>query len=404
MAPILEPSGDAGHNDQSEPHRGLRLSDVEGIAAERLESVAECSLEEALARTAPDEPAPSEPQVADRIDTVGAHDVLEDTRERSLTGAPADRIEAAPENTALRGSPDEGNAFFAGGGEEAPAHEASSPIGGERPDLAQCIEAADVSVPAGPVVRLLEARLGEAGCTQASGLTHAFSPKLRLPALDVSVALVKPAVDAPPAVIMASGAAEPDAPTGSTIEDWQHVSEEVRPAPVDATPLSRIDDMQAMPDNPAPAQTAPASVPAAHTAAPQGLQPLASALDAAVQLAADASVAAEALESLKRLLEHKQQLESRHPDPAPGPTLHPAAQDSARAPTPVAPTRHPLPPLPLPLHAERGIGREPSRAMLAALRPRPAPERRGLDVRGFLAGFALSWAFGVVLYLFLTAG
>jgi hypothetical protein len=42
--------------------------------------------------------------------------------------------------------------------------------------------------------------------------------------------------------------------------------------------------------------------------------------------------------------------------------------------------------------------------MLPALRPRPAPERRGLDVRGFLAGFALSWAFGVVLYLFLTAG
>jgi hypothetical protein len=27
-----------------------------------------------------------------------------------------------------------------------------------------------------------------------------------------------------------------------------------------------------------------------------------------------------------------------------------------------------------------------------------------LDVRGFLAGFALSWAFGVVLYLFMTAG
>jgi hypothetical protein len=37
-------------------------------------------------------------------------------------------------------------------------------------------------------------------------------------------------------------------------------------------------------------------------------------------------------------------------------------------------------------------------------RLRSAPERRGFDVRGFLAGFALSWAFGVVLYLFMTSG
>jgi len=37
-------------------------------------------------------------------------------------------------------------------------------------------------------------------------------------------------------------------------------------------------------------------------------------------------------------------------------------------------------------------------------RRRPPAERRGLDVRGFLAGFALSWAFGVVLYLFMTSG
>jgi hypothetical protein len=31
-------------------------------------------------------------------------------------------------------------------------------------------------------------------------------------------------------------------------------------------------------------------------------------------------------------------------------------------------------------------------------------ERQRLDIRGFLAGFVLSWAFGVVLYLFMTAG
>src|SRR2546421_103846 len=47
--------------------------------------------------------------------------------------------------------------------------------------------------------------------------------------------------------------------------------------------------------------------------AAQSIEPLTNALDAAVRLAADASVAAEALENLKRLLERKQQLESQLP-------------------------------------------------------------------------------------------
>jgi hypothetical protein len=40
--------------------------------------------------------------------------------------------------------------------------------------------------------------------------------------------------------------------------------------------------------------------------------------------------------------------------------------------------------------------------------PQPPPvlprERQPLDVRGFLAGFALSWAIGAVLYIYLMAG
>ena len=66
----------------------------------------------------------------------------------------------------------------------------------------------------------------------------------------------------------------------------------------------------------------------------------------------------------------------------------------------------PAKPPPLPLQ-EQGAGRPPDRdpqlPMLAPTRG-GAPERRRFDVRGFLAGFALSWAFGVVLYLFMTAG
>jgi hypothetical protein len=33
-----------------------------------------------------------------------------------------------------------------------------------------------------------------------------------------------------------------------------------------------------------------------------------------------------------------------------------------------------------------------------------AAERWNFDVRGFLAGFALSWAIGAVLYVYLVAG
>jgi hypothetical protein len=121
-------------------------------------------------------------------------------------------------------------------------------------------------------------------------------------------------------------------------------------------------------------------------------------------LAADASVAAEALEKLKVLLQHKQQLEGlRSTQPVLArlsPPAEPAACEAhALAQPALAPT---LPPLPLPVpasHASLG------RTRLPLLQPpRAFFERRGLDVRGFMAGFALSWAFGVVLYFYMTAG
>src|SRR5262245_2324276 len=97
-------------------------------------------------------------------------------------------------------------------------------------------------------------------------------------------------------------------------------------------------------------------------------------IDAAAKLAADATAAAEAVETLKRLLQA--QLATSRP-----------GTDSA----PVGPL---------------SVG--PGAAAATASQPLPsAPlvaEQRRPDVRGFLAGFVISGAIGAVLYLYMMAG
>ncbi len=93
-------------------------------------------------------------------------------------------------------------------------------------------------------------------------------------------------------------------------------------------------------------------------------------IDAAARLAADATAAAQAVDTLKRLLQA--QLASTQPAAAAtAPML--ASSEPAKAAAPVA----------------------------AA--PAPADQRRP-DVRGFLAGFVISGAVGMVLYLYMMAG
>ena len=116
---------------------------------------------------------------------------------------------------------------------------------------------------------------------------------------------------------------------------------------------------------------------------------LTQAIDTAARLAADANAAAEALDSLKRLL--WQGL------PSPGDRLPQPTPERPREPAPPA-ARPTPPPVPAPVYA-----RPLPVASLPAPPPVPAEPLR-FDVRGFLAGFALSWAIGVVLYLFMTAG
>jgi hypothetical protein len=307
MASMPVPPDPGGDDDVCELQQGLRLSDAEGIAAQRLDGAAEGSLREALAIATPDDAGNAGPALADRIAEVGE------------------------------------------------------------------------SFAAGPLIRLIDARFAEAGRTQVSGPHYTFSPMPRPPVLDVGIALVMRADSAPTPSHAALEIATAGDPACAPSEDWQGVADDTPPALAAAPPVD--------------------------AAAAQRMQPLASAFDAAVQLAADANVAAEALENLKRMLEHKQQLESQLPQLAAG-SAHARASNDAEAPAsaPAAPAPPPLPLLPLPLHAVTDAEGEPAPAMLPPPRRRPPPEHRAFDVRGFMAGFALSWAFGVVLYLFMTAG
>jgi hypothetical protein len=312
MAPMPVPPADGGDDDPvSGLQQGLRLSDVEGIAARRLDGAAEGSLGEALAIAATANAGDAAPQPTDAVGAVGE------------------------------------------------------------------------SSASAPLVPLIDVRSAEIGRTLARKPLDAFSPMPMPPLLDVRVAVVTPADSVAPPTFAAPEIADDGEPVFMPTEDRQG----------------------ALADTP----VAPAMTPSPEEAtAAQSIEPLTSALDAAVRLAADASVAAEALENLKRLLERKQQLESQLPHLAAGsqPTSASGEAD-VPASTPQPPLA--LPPLPLPLHAEQAAaGRSAAGRLVLPPAPRrrrrPPPERRVFDVRGFMAGFALSWAFGVVLYLFMTAG
>ena len=191
---------------------------------------------------------------------------------------------------------------------------------------------------------------------------------------------------------------EPKAPPQVPVEDDGAVSPvegvaapspSVARAAVEAEPADAPTENNPAANGPPP--EAPALARSPGVAVSLHVQPLASALDTAVKLAADANAAAEALENLKRLLERQLPKVATHPDPS----------ASAAAAAPAGP---PLAP-PFPGFDDAGGAPEPQLPVPQPFTERRLPaERRRLDVRGFLAGFALSWAFGVVLYLFMTAG
>jgi hypothetical protein len=276
-----------------------------------------------------------------------------------------------------------------------------------------------------PIVPRLEALSAEASRSRADKPLDALSPMPKAPVLDLGIEF---AIRVAPS----GGPAEKPGDVPSDVAS-QETNDVASPEPGEAAALGVMpeevaDDIASSEPKPSAELQTLAAEPQSPSAIAQasrppkkgapGIEPLASALDAAVQLAADASVAAEALEKLKVLLQHKQQLEglrsvqpvehkqpfhavrSTQPGLARALLGAEASASKADAILPMLPPPLPSPPLPVPA-AEASI----ARTGLPLLQPRRALfERRGLDVRGFLAGFALSWAFGVVLYFFMTAG
>jgi hypothetical protein len=313
MAPMTLTHEEAASDERtSYPAQGLRLSDVEAVAAQRLDEPANGSLMDALANVATD----------------NAPDHHGDT-----SGAPT--IATAPNATAE------------------------------------------------PLVPLLDAHAAPTSQEQARRLPDPFGPMPTPPVLDMGLPFALPTerTAEPAAATDQASAGEPEGAQAELQKQEEALQEAV------STP----------PEAPAPEPPQPTafSVTAAEPSTPASkLQPLSSALDTAVKLAADANAAAAALENLKQMLERR--LPERSP---PRPTVHASPRTLAAAPPAQAKAQ-------LPLHAVRN-GRGQT-ALRPAVLPEPARrmpvERRRLDVRGFFAGFALSWAFGVVLYLFLTAG
>ena len=204
--------------------------------------------------------------------------------------------------------------------------------------------------------------------------------------------------------------ASADGPPSSAAEDAGLVVPDNRadPAPFVAPPLFSAEPTESMPSfadapgdvhpsRPAPDVAGEESEPS--PAAPGSSDPrstdarVASALGAAAKLAADANAAAEALDNLKRLLERQMP----NPRQSMGEIF---AQPTAGAEPP---------PLPHQAVARRMPDEELPVASVKS-HPRPggrgaaARERHPFDVRGFMAGFALSWALGAALYIYLTAG
>ncbi|HEY5830903.1 MAG TPA: hypothetical protein VIV01_21285 [Hyphomicrobiaceae bacterium] len=375
------PSPVAGEDDKA----SLRLDDAQETAAGHPEH----------AEAAPAAPAASAMPPA--LDTVTVAELLavgelSTTREVATPPSEADESIAAPSLDAPSldaPSPslaaEAAEATAAGAAEDTPAASDSKPS--HNPTEAVTPSLAEGDAPRS-LTEAIDAAARLAAVEEAAIEVAAPAPASAEAITDPLPADIDAAPDAPPAMPAPVAAAGVPSPTSAL--DAVAAAASVRPEPVH-------DGAPADPDGASPAADL-ASAPAAGAEATA--QPLTSALDAAAKLAADATAAAEALESLKRLLQRQQQGLATPAPPADGPAWAAAPPERAN------PKPPPLPSLMLPATSDPGEDGEPDDEpqMPVPVPRKRAPERVRFDLRGFLAGFALSWAFGVVLYLFMTAG
>jgi hypothetical protein len=179
---------------------------------------------------------------------------------------------------------------------------------------------------------------------------------------------------------VSTASAAPSAESTSDASDDLHAasphSADAEPATTEADPLAETTEA-------APAESSQLPPTAQAPASP-------SAVDTAAKIAAEANATAEALENLKRLLAQK-----LPPVGVPIPPAEPASTGAVQPP-PVHFLASQQPALELPVDEPAEAGLPPP---MAGGRSRSG----GLDMRGFLAGFALSWAFGIVLYVYLVS-
>jgi hypothetical protein len=185
-------------------------------------------------------------------------------------------------------------------------------------------------------------------------------------------------------------------PEGS--EETVAAAVELQALELPAIEVSEDDTIDTTIDTTPPHETAPQD--AAGPPDAEQETPPAAALDedAAARIAAEANATAAALENLKRLLLHK----------LPQPHLADASNPQGAGPELADPPPIPVyrPPIQLPVTPPPMIAAADDTTSLSYFEDEEAPPRRrwGMALGSFFAGFALSWVFGAVLYVYLTAG
>jgi hypothetical protein len=376
------PSNDGSEPDDATPATGLRLKDAEKIAADRLEG-GDGSLQEALAGVVANSPRDEIESLTDRIGAAQAGYV--GPTEATALPFPAETAGAG----ATRDSSGQALLGLREWGE------ARATVAAELADMQSQ-----------PLFLQSEQQ-------QLGGGTH-WQPAQQdaepyHPAEDQSaqtIALEPAAIAEPPRT-------EPPLPEARPPEPPRPLSLNARlQAPLPEEPPAE----EPLPEPPRPEP--PRAQPLSETT----VTPIATALDAAAKLAADADAAAAALQNLTRMLQAHQRPASMIPSPMQHAALRgtsPQSPESEARPVPMPP-RSTVPPDPLqrvapPRPEQRPIQRimpRPAPQYPAArpvrpptLRPTPAPrDTRQFDLRGFLAGFALSCAIGALIYMYLIAG